>query len=179
MSEPENPPVTPGLRDFSEGMTSVEVVSVIEWLERHGVTYQVNGGWAVDALIGRQSRVHGDLDVFVDESHVSSFGRWLAARGYAVVVDWSPVRVEWRSGDLRVDVHPMRLNEQGDGLQAGFGEETFMHAVVQRTVGHINGRPVVVANAERLLELREGYAPRPVDRHDIALLHAFQRTSNA
>ena len=43
----------------------------------------------------------------------------------------------------------------------------------------INGRPVVVANAERLLELREGYAPRPVDRHDIALLHAFQRTSNA
>lgn len=45
-----------------------EVLAVVAWLEAAGVVYQVNGGWAVDALAGRQTRTHRDVDVFVDET---------------------------------------------------------------------------------------------------------------
>ncbi|WP_218961930.1 nucleotidyltransferase domain-containing protein [Actinomyces ruminis] len=47
-------------------MPASEVLAVVQWLTARGATYQVYGGWAVDALVGRQTRAHGDLDVFVD-----------------------------------------------------------------------------------------------------------------
>ena len=52
------------------GMDAVEVVRAVGWLEERSVVYQVNGGWAVDALHGSQTRSHGDPDVFVDRRRV-------------------------------------------------------------------------------------------------------------
>ena len=47
-----------------------EVLTIIGWLTEKETVYQVNGGWGVDALVGRQTREHGDLDVFVDADAV-------------------------------------------------------------------------------------------------------------
>lgn len=152
------------------GMDADEVVRIIEWLDERAVIYQVNGGWAVDALLGSQTRSHGDLDVFVDVTEVDSFIEWLSGRGYVVVEDWQPIRVELRCDDRAVDVHPMEVDAAGDGVQKGFGEETFAHRARDRAVGRIRGRPVVVASAARLVSLRSGYELRPEDHHDLELL---------
>ena len=37
-------------------MAATEVVQIIAWLEAAGVIYQINGGWGVDGLVGRQTR---------------------------------------------------------------------------------------------------------------------------
>jgi lincosamide nucleotidyltransferase A/C/D/E len=147
-----------------------EVLATIDWLERQGITYQINGGWAVDALIGRQTRTHRDLDVFVDAAMVPGLVDELERRGYVVAEDWAPVRVELVGSRGCMDVHPMVLRAEGDGVQSGLDGGEFIHAAKDRTTGTIHGRTVVVANAERLRELRSGYELRAEDRHDLLLL---------
>jgi len=63
------------------GIDADEVVRVIDWLDERSAVYQVDGGWAVDALFGAQSRTHGDLDVFVDATEVDPLIEWLSDRG--------------------------------------------------------------------------------------------------
>ncbi|WP_156254235.1 nucleotidyltransferase domain-containing protein [Pseudactinotalea terrae] len=147
-----------------------EVALIVDWLEQAGLTYQVNGGWAVDALAGAQTRAHRDLDVFVDAAAAPRLLAWLGERGYAIVEDWRPIRVELTSATGRVDVHPMVIQRNGDGVQQGPGEQVFVHAAADRVVGTIGGREVVVASAARLRSLRSGYAHREVDLHDLAVL---------
>jgi lincosamide nucleotidyltransferase A/C/D/E len=163
-------PTSPNGEASGQGMEATEVVAIVEWIQGRGITYQVNGGWTVDALLGQQTRVHGDLDLFVDARHVPTVHDWLLRRGYAISEDWTPVRVELRSGECRVDVHPMRIVDGGDGVQQGLDGESFLHRAADRVEGVIGGRPVVVACAERLRALRVGYEPRSVDVHDLAIL---------
>lgn len=158
---------------MSGGMDAEEVVRVVDWLDERSVVYQVNGGWAVDALVGSQSRTHGDLDLFIDAGQVDTLIEWLSGRGYEVVEDWRPIRVELRSGDRAVDIHSMSLDAAGDGVQKGFGDETFAHRARDRAEGMIRGRPVVVATAARLVQLRSGYELRPEDHHDLELLRGL------
>lgn len=152
------------------GMPAEEVLAVVDWLEARGAVHVITGGWAVDALVGRATRPHRDLDVIVEAGACDSLARWLRGRGYEVAADWLPIRVELRRGRCGVDLHPMKVDGRGDGVQAGFGTQVFEHRAADRTRGRIGGRRVVVATAARLMELHRGYEPRPEDLHDIALL---------
>lgn len=152
------------------GMPAEEVLAVVDWLEARGAVHVITGGWAVDALVGRATRPHRDLDVIVEAGACDALVQWLRGRGYEVVVDWLPIRVELRRGRCGVDLHPMEVDGRGDGVQAGFGTQVFEHRAADRTRGRIGGRRVVVATAARLMELHRGYEPRPEDLHDIALL---------
>jgi lincosamide nucleotidyltransferase A/C/D/E len=46
-------------------------------------TYQ--GGWGVDALLGKQTRSHKDLDIATPEKHVALLRDVLSARGFREV----------------------------------------------------------------------------------------------
>ena len=53
--------------DGADGdMHADEVIAVVDWLEQHGAVHVITGGWAVDALVGRATRRHRDLDVIVE-----------------------------------------------------------------------------------------------------------------
>ncbi len=155
-------------------MPPEEVVWFVDWLEQRSVVYQCNGGWAVDALVGRETRPHRDLDVFLDELALGDALAALRERGYAVVDDWLPVRIELAAGDRTIDLHPMRILPGGDGVQALLDGGELVHRAADRTSGTIGGRSVVVASAARLLQLRDGYEPRDVDVHDVALLRQLE-----
>ena len=43
-----------------------QLLTVVDALEAAGVPYWVAGGWGVDVLLGRQTRMHRDLDIVVD-----------------------------------------------------------------------------------------------------------------
>ena len=159
-----------GVAGGEAGMPAEEVLAVVDWLEARGAVHVITGGWAVDALVGRATRPHRDLDVIVEAGACDGLARWLCGRGYEVVADWLPIRVELRRGRCGVDLHPMEVDGRGDGVQAGFGTQVFEHRAADRTRGRIGGRRVVVATAARLMELHRGYEPRPEDLHDIALL---------
>lgn len=122
-------------------MGAAEAARVVSWLEARAATYQVNGGWAVDALVGRQTRQHHDLDVFLDSAVIPELLEWLQSRGYTVEQDQRPVRIELCSEKGCVDVHPMDVGSNGDGLQQSFGEDVYVHRASERTTGVIAGGP--------------------------------------
>jgi lincosamide nucleotidyltransferase A/C/D/E len=51
-------------------MTSPDVVDLYRYLEQSGIRVWLEGGWGVDALLGRQLRSHNDLDIAIDWNDV-------------------------------------------------------------------------------------------------------------
>jgi hypothetical protein len=58
-----------GNRPSALGMCGSDVLAVRDVLSRAGCRTWVGGGWGVDALAGRQTRPHRDLDLAVDADH--------------------------------------------------------------------------------------------------------------
>ena len=43
--------------------TAKDVTDLYSTLESEGIKIWIDGGWAVDALLGEQTRTHEDLDI--------------------------------------------------------------------------------------------------------------------
>jgi lincosamide nucleotidyltransferase A/C/D/E len=100
----------------------------------------VGGGWGVDALAGRETRQHRDLDLAVDARDEAVALIALAPLGYEVQTDWRPVRVELAAPGKRwVDVHPVVFDAAGDGVQAGPEGATFAYPRTCFVTGTIGG----------------------------------------
>lgn len=52
----------------------------------HGITVWVDGGWGVDALLGRHTRPHRDLDIALRHSDVPKLRALLGERSYQDVL---------------------------------------------------------------------------------------------
>ncbi len=46
-------------------MQAQDVLEIVHRLEGAGVVVWLDGGWGVDALLGRQTRPHDDVDVII------------------------------------------------------------------------------------------------------------------
>jgi lincosamide nucleotidyltransferase A/C/D/E len=156
-----------------------DVFAVIGALDDARVRHWLSGGWGVDALVGRQTRPHRDLDLAIDAEHEAAAMDALAALGYSVETDWRPVRIEVAApGDRWVDIHPVQFDAAGHGLQADLdGGAGYPYPPDGFTTGIIDGRVVPCLSAAKQLEFHTGYPPRAVDRHDIALLDEISRGS--
>ena len=47
-------------------MTATAVLEFLDLLEASSIDVCLDGGWGVDALLGEQTREHGDLDVILN-----------------------------------------------------------------------------------------------------------------
>ena len=154
-------------------MEGEEVLRVLDVLAAAGIPVSVAGGWGVDALLGRRTRDHGDLDLAVASTAIDRAIDALAAAGYALSVDQRPARLALSGALGSVDLHPVAFSPDGSGIQQGFDGQTFVYPPGSLdAVGTIAGRAVRCATPELQLRFHEGYAPRPVDRADMAALAA-------
>ena len=48
-------------------VTCFDVCEILEMLSEASVKVFLDGGWGVDALIGRETRIHNDIDLFVEK----------------------------------------------------------------------------------------------------------------
>lgn len=156
-------------------MRCEEVVELYQALEQAGLTIWIDGGWAVDAHIGHQTRGHSDLDIAVEAKDLAALLRQLEQRGFARtasagISDWNFVmsKVEGQ----KVDIHVVALDEMlgangepRDGIAYPAGSLT--------GEGALMGVAVRCVRADILLQLKASYPPRPVDRHDVAALCRF------
>jgi lincosamide nucleotidyltransferase A/C/D/E len=155
-------------------MPAVDAVALLGRLDYHGVDVCLSGGWAVDAMLGEQTREHSDLDLWAPAGQLEALFVALAERG----VD----RVLPRPGDrpwnfvlhdgIRqiVDLHLYEPLADGT-LHYGSvtGDITFpAEALAGR--GRINDLPVRCEAAEWAVRWHTGYPPRDADRHDVLLL---------
>jgi lincosamide nucleotidyltransferase A/C/D/E len=157
-----------------ETTDAAEVLAVLATLAATGCRAWVAGGWGVDALVGRTTRAHRDLDLALDAAGLDVGLKSLTALGYLVETDWRPVRVELhRPQRGRVDVHPVVFDPDGNGVQAGFDGDVFRYPRDCFAVGRIADSMVGCLSADQQRTFRQGYPLRPVDHHDLALLEAL------
>ncbi len=149
-------------------MTAEQVVDVLDALAAAQVDVVVGGGWGVDALLGRETRRHDDLDVAVPAERLDAAASVLGRLGYVPVEDARPARLVLATPTGRVDLHPVIWDADGNGTQEGVDGQTFRYpAGSVRSEGLIGGRQVRCCSPELQLELHAGYEPRDRDRHDV------------
>jgi len=157
-----------------------EVLTVLAALDTVGCRAWVGGGWGVDALVGRQTRPHRDVDLAVDADRLDVALTAIGAIGYVVETDWLPIRVELhRPGRGRVDVHPVTFDADGDGLQAGLDGGVFRYPAAGLVTGRIGGVRVGCLSRQLQVAFHTGYPPREVDRLDLAVLASLDPAAGA
>jgi lincosamide nucleotidyltransferase A/C/D/E len=158
-----------------DGMELAEVIAVLRALDAAGCRFWLEGGWGVDALAGRQTRGHRDVDVDLDAGDEAAALAVLGERGYVVETDWRPNRIELVAlGRGRVDLHPLLIATDGSARQAALDGRGYHHFPSSYfTVGHLNGEKVPCVSAEAQRSFRQGYELRTVDRHDLQVLDSF------
>ncbi|HOM63919.1 MAG TPA: hypothetical protein PL097_08860, partial [Dysgonamonadaceae bacterium] len=67
-----------------------------EKIEQIGIEVWIDGGWGVDALLGRQTRPHNDIDIFVQKKDDAEIMKLLISNGY------SETKVEFTTEDNTV-----------------------------------------------------------------------------
>lgn len=155
-----------------------QVLAVLDELAAEGVQGWLAGGWGVDALIGRQTRTHNDIDLVVsdDEPPFKQIDQALVREGFwfvdtfhhpGIPIPWCHT---WRHrAGAKVEVLPVPLHKPpfaAGGTDVGEVRQPFAE-------GSIDGRPVPCLSAELQLLLHEGYPQREADNHDVALLRSY------
>jgi len=148
------------------------VLELLDALERAGVDTWVDGGWGVDALLGRQTRTHEDLDLVVALDRVVRIQEVLGSRGFTLAEDQLPVRFVLSHAHLgHVDFHTVTFDNDGGGLQPQPSGKTFRYPPEGFASGSIASRPVRCISAEVQILCHLGYEPKEKDVHDILSLH--------
>lgn len=149
----------------------MDVLTVVELLDRfrsNGIEVVVDGGWAVDALLGRQTRTHEDLDIALRHRDVPKLREILKSLGY---ID-APSKGEWECnfvmGDVRghrVDVHSYEFDQAGKNI---FGVAYRPEHLAGR--GTIMGLQVRCIPLEWLIRFHDGYELDENDYRDVKAL---------
>jgi lincosamide nucleotidyltransferase A/C/D/E len=102
-------------------MTSKDVISLYTQLENQRIKIWIDGGWAVDALLGKQTRTHKDLDIAIQWKDIPTLRKFLEPQGYKQIKEdnkWNFVLADDQGHE--VDVHAFIFDDQGnvvDGIE--------------------------------------------------------------
>jgi lincosamide nucleotidyltransferase A/C/D/E len=146
-------------------------LEILAALEAYGVNASLDGGWGVDALVGRQTRAHDDLDLVVALADVDMITSALNGLGFSIAEDHLPVRFVMRDANgSQLDFHTVTFDAQGGGVQPQPGGGHFRYPPEGFVLGQIAGRQVPCVSAEIQLLCHLGYSPTSKDAHDVLLL---------
>ncbi|MFE7269944.1 nucleotidyltransferase domain-containing protein [Streptomyces sp. NPDC057623] len=153
-------------------MTADGVLSVLSLLQQARVAVWIGGGWGIDALLGEQTRDHGDLDLMHRQEQEPAVLAALTGAGFVETLDWRPVRFVVTAPDEReIDLHPLVFAEDGSATQASLEpSRPFVYPASAFVTGRIDGTPVPCLSAEQQVHFHQGYEPTEHDRHDMAQL---------
>lgn len=155
-------------------------------MEAHGIELWLLGGWGVDALLGRQTREHHDLDVLVELSMLDRFRERLDDLGFEFRYVWEgenrwvdgrPTAFVYAHPDGReIDAHVLRREEDGTVAMLWTAPHT-LTADGLAGVGRVNDEAVRCLTAEMQRSAHTGYELPAHHAADMELLAslAFQR----
>ncbi|MFB9525740.1 nucleotidyltransferase domain-containing protein [Nonomuraea roseola] len=154
-------------------MTADDVQGLLALMDSLGVRAWLDGGWAVDACLGSQTRPHADLDVVVQEHDVPAVTVALRERGYRPVPRDDTRAWNFVFGDdegHQIDFHVIALDEDGHGVYGPPENGESYPAPALAGVGRIGGRDVACISPEWLVRFHTGYAVDAEDWADVSAL---------
>ncbi len=100
----------------TKNMTSVDVIDLYTRLENIGIKIWIDGGWAVDALLEKETRNHSDLDIAIQRKDIFQFREYLQTQGYQEIErdenkKWDFVLADTKGHEI--DVHSFTLDSGG------------------------------------------------------------------
>lgn len=153
-------------------MMAGDVVEFLQLLDRQKIEVWVDGGWGVDALLGRQTRPHADLDIAIRHSDVPAVRRLLGERGYRPIPRPDTRDCNFVLGDEaghEIDVHTFTFDADGKCI---FGIAYPADSLTGS--GMIAGHRTRCICAEWMVQFHSGYVLKLKDYRDVsALCSAF------
>lgn len=129
-------------------MTSKDVMDFYVQMKERDIKIWIDGGWSVDALLGKESRLHRDLDIAIQWRDVPVLREVLAAQGYEQVREdnqWNFVLADDKGHEI--DVHAFIYDSQGNVT------EGIMYPAESLTgTGTINGHTVRCISPKYMVE---------------------------
>ncbi|NJP68854.1 nucleotidyltransferase domain-containing protein [Streptomyces spiramenti] len=153
-------------------MRQTDVTEILALARDAGARVWVAGGWGVDALVGRWTRDHADLDLLHRVEEEPALLAALAGAGFTETLDGRPARfVVADAGGREIDLHPLSFAPDGSAVQhTGEPGLPYRYPADCFVTGTIGGAVVVCVSVAQQLLFHQGYAHRDRDRHDMALL---------
>ena len=165
-------------------LSAHNVVTLCSLLDQHHIRYFVMGGWGVDALLGRETRPHKDLDLLVPLDDLPAL--WELFREHGFTQRWLWEENRWVDGEggarwptafvvadeagRELDVHVITFAPDGAIVQHYDNPWSFPASIA--ATGSIAGGVVPCVSKQTQIAMHSGY-PLP-DGHlrDLELLQA-------
>jgi lincosamide nucleotidyltransferase A/C/D/E len=152
----------------SPEMSGDAAIQLMQLFHQQNIEVIVDGGWGVDALLGTQTRKHGDLDIALQHKDVPTLRALLEAGGYTDVPRNDTQDCNFVMGDKyghEVDFHSYTFDAQGKHI---FGIEYPLDSLTG--TGSIQGYPVKCILAEWAVKFHSGYELDENDYRDVLAL---------
>lgn len=146
-----------------------DAIEIISYAVDNGIDIWLDGGWGVDALLGTQTRVHNDIDLFVEKINSKKFIDIVKEKGFSEIEEayTTASHTVWKDTKGRIiDLHIFEFNEQGNLVFEG---ETYSGDVFSG-IGKISNKVVKCISAENQVLFHLGYEHDENDVHDVRLL---------
>lgn len=133
---------------YNKHMDSKTVIELYKSLENIGIQIWIDGGWGVDALLGRQTRPHKDLDIAVQWKDVPLLREFMEAKDYKQIKEdnkWNFVLAD--TGGNELDVHAFVYDDKGNVVDG------IMYPAESLTgTGSIDGQVVKCISSQYMVE---------------------------
>lgn len=149
-------------------MEAEDVIAMVTLLNKYHIEVIVDGGWGVDALLGRQTRSHADLDIAIDHENVPKIRRILKLHGYHDIPRDDSHEYNFVMGDENghiLDIHTYHFDESGNlvkGLDYPFDS--------LNGKGMVGGSPVRCITLDWMVKFHSGYQLDENDYRDVKAL---------
>jgi lincosamide nucleotidyltransferase A/C/D/E len=154
-------------------MSSSDLIELLHLIDEASIDVWLDGGWGVDALLGRQTRRHKDADIILRVSDVPKLREILGRRRFVVKDGTPPNSFVLSNGlGLEVDVHAVVFDDDGNGVyRMQNGEDWIYPAEGFSGRGSVESKSAnCLSPTTQVLCHAHGYTPTDKDFRDMELL---------
>ena len=144
-------------------MQEREVIDFYRAMEHSGITVWIDGGWGVDALLGKQTRPHSDLDIATQQEDAANIRALLEPQGYREIKLEIARPHNFVLGDDKgheIDVHVIALDAKGNGIYGPAENGEMYPAASLAGIGTIAGHPMRCISPEWMVRSISSSASR-------------------
>jgi lincosamide nucleotidyltransferase A/C/D/E len=163
---------------IGDAMDKQSVEDLVQEFNRRDIKLWIDGGWGVDALLEKQTRPHGDLDIAIREKDITTAVSLLEEKGYSRVKRGDETDWNFIMGDKEarfVDFHVINLDQEGNGIYGPAENGNFYHKDALSGKGRIGNLEVKCISPKWMVKFHMGYKLRESDYQDVkALCEKFE-----
>ncbi len=156
------------MEEHKANMPAAKVIDIVQLLDQNKIEVIIDGGWAVDALLGEQTRPHEDLDLAVFHKDVPKIRALFDGLGYQEVIRDDSWECNFVLGDEQghlIDFHSCTFDSEGNNI---FGVKYPFESL--QGSGIIADFPVRCVPPDWLVKFHSGYELDENDYQDVKLL---------